>query len=56
MKRLRELSSIAPVWWMDALGRHLDGSTASPSSAQLDQYLLWAEDDVEAALEKELLE
>lgn len=45
----------APVWWMDALGRHLDGATASPSSAQLDQYLLWAEDDVEAALDKELL-
>jgi hypothetical protein len=45
----------APVWWMDAVGRHIDGDTATPSSAQLDQYLLWAEDDVELALAKELL-
>lgn len=44
----------APVWWMDALGRHLDAATASPSTAQLDQYLLWAEDDVEAALDEGL--
>lgn len=52
---LYDARSGAPVWWMDALGRHVDPSTATPSTAQLDQYLLWAEDDVEAALDRELL-
>jgi hypothetical protein len=51
---LYDARSGRPVWSMDATGRTLDRSTATPNSAQLDQYLLWAEDDVEQALEEGL--
>ena len=36
-----------PAWWQDATGRHLEEMLAQPSTAQMDQFLLWAEDDVE---------
>lgn len=42
-----------PEWWMEGSGRYL-GKEGSPSRAQLDQYLLWAEDAVEYELKKQL--
>lgn len=45
----------APVWWMSAEGRHVESLVGQPSTAEIDQYLLWAEGDVEAALERRFL-
>ncbi len=39
----------SPAWWQVATGRHVEEMKAQPSRAQMDQFLLWAEDDVEAA-------
>ncbi len=39
-----------PAWWQAATGRHLQELKGQPSRAQMDQYLLWAEDQVEAQL------
>jgi hypothetical protein len=44
-----------PVWWQLATGRHLEEMKAQPSRAQMDQYLLWAEDQVEGQLSKGFL-
>lgn len=44
----------APVWQMEATGRFVEGA-ATPSTAELDQFLLNAEAQVEAALSRELL-
>jgi hypothetical protein len=41
------------IWWMEGSGRHL-GKEGSPSRAQLDQYLLWAEDEVEGEFQRQL--
>jgi hypothetical protein len=43
-----------PVWWVEAAGRSLDGATAQATTAELDEHLLDAEQQVEAALEKRL--
>jgi hypothetical protein len=43
----------SPVWWMEATGRFMEGD-GMPSRAALDQYLLWAEDQVEAILKRDL--
>lgn len=43
------------VWTVDAVGRHLQPRDAQPSRAEADQYLLWAEDQVEQALDKHFL-
>ncbi len=40
-----------PAWWQAATGRHLEEMKAQPSRAQMDQFLLWAEDQVEAELQ-----
>ncbi len=43
------------VWWGEATGRHLDLRVGQPSTAELDQFLLWAEDIVEAGLSRGFL-
>ena len=40
-------------WWMEGTGRYF-GNEGSPSRAELDQYLLYAEDQVEWQLEKQI--
>lgn len=44
-----------PAWWHVATGRHVEEMKAQPSRAQLDQFLLYAEDQVEESLEKGFL-
>lgn len=44
-----------PVWWQTATGRHLEEMKAQPSRAQMDQYLLWAEDSIEDQLARGFL-
>lgn len=39
-----------PAWWQSAGGRHVQEMKAQPSRAEMDQFLLWAEDEVEASL------
>ncbi len=39
-----------PVWWMAATGRHIQSMTSQPSTAEMDQYLLWAEQQAEEHL------
>lgn len=41
-----------PAWWIHAVGQQL--GRAQPSTTELDQYLLWAEDEVELALRRSL--
>ncbi len=43
-----------PIWWMEAAGRSLDEKVAQATTAELDQHLLNAEQQVERALEKGL--
>lgn len=44
-----------PVWWQSATGRHVEEMKAQPSRAQMDQFLLWAEDSVEDQLSRGFL-
>lgn len=44
-----------PAWWQVATGRHVEEMKAQPSRAQLDQYLLYAEGQVEESLERGFL-
>lgn len=44
-----------PAWWQVATGRHVEEMKAQPSRAQMDQFLLWAEDDVEASFREGFL-
>lgn len=44
-----------PAWWQSATGRHIQSMKSQPSRAQMDQFLLWAEDQVELAFEKGFL-
>lgn len=44
-----------PAWWQVATGRHVEEMKAQPSRAQLDQFLLYAEDEVEEALRRGFL-
>ena len=44
-----------PVWWQSATGRHVEEMKAQPSRAQMDQYLLWAEDSIEDQLARGFL-
>jgi hypothetical protein len=44
-----------PAWWQVATGRHIESMKAQPSRAQLDQFLLDAEDEVEAQLARGFL-
>lgn len=39
-----------PAWWQAATGRHVQEMKAQPSRAEMDQFLLWSEDQVEASL------
>ena len=39
-----------PAWWQAAAGRHVQEMKAQPSRAEMDQFLLWSEDQVEASL------
>ncbi|MFZ5478652.1 MAG: hypothetical protein ACOZNI_17910 [Myxococcota bacterium] len=55
MLALYEGESGRPVWWMEATGRHIQPMNGQPTRAELDQYLLWAEDQVEGALARGLL-
>ena len=43
------------VWWQVATGRHLEEMKAQPSRSEMDQFLLWAEDEVEASLSRGFL-
>lgn len=43
-----------PAWWMEATGRHIQGAVSQPSTSELDQYLLWSEDEVEESLRRGL--
>ena len=43
------------VWWTGVVGRHLDLRVAQPSTAELDQFLLWAEDLAEGGLSRSFL-
>lgn len=43
-----------PTWWLELTGRSIDERTAQATTAELDQHLLNAEDQVEAALRKGL--
>jgi hypothetical protein len=47
---LFDRQSGAVVWTMEAMGRHIEPHKGQPGRAELDQYLLWAEGKVEAAL------
>lgn len=40
---LVDTTSNRSVWWSAVTGRHLDLRVAQPSTAELDQFLLWAE-------------
>lgn len=44
-----------PVWWQSSTGRHVEEMLAQPSRAEMDQFLLWAEDEVEEDLSKGFL-
>jgi hypothetical protein len=44
-----------PVWWQAATGRHLQEMKAQPSRAQMDQFLLWSEYQVEELFAKGFL-
>ncbi|MBM4365651.1 MAG: hypothetical protein FJ102_05510 [Deltaproteobacteria bacterium] len=44
-----------PAWWQVATGRHVEEMKAQPSRAQLDQYLLYAEAQVEESFERGFL-
>jgi hypothetical protein len=50
MVALYDTTTGQPVWWMPLLGRHIEPMKGSPSTAELDQYLLWAEHQAEAQL------
>jgi len=43
-----------PTWWIEVTARSLDEQTAQATTAELDQHLLNAEDQVESALLKRL--
>lgn len=43
------------AWWQGATGRYLQEMKAQPSRSQMDQFLLWAEDDVETAFSRGFL-
>ena len=47
---LYDRQSGSVVWSMAATGRHIEPHKGQPGRAELDQYLLWAEGKVEAAL------
>ncbi len=50
-----DTTSGRPVWWMSTLGRHIQPRKGQPSTAELDQYLLWAEGYAEERLTQGLL-
>lgn len=41
-----------PAWWQVATVRYIQEMKAQPSRAEMDQYLLWAEDDIEEQLKR----
>lgn len=43
------------VWWQTSTGRHVEEMKAQPSRSEMDQFLLWAEDQVEGELGKGFL-
>jgi hypothetical protein len=45
-----DTSSGRPVWWMTAEGRHIQPQKGQPSTAELEQYLIWAEGYAEERL------
>jgi hypothetical protein len=44
-----------PAWWQVATATHIQSMKAQPSRAEMDQYLLWAEDEVEEQLQRGFL-
>lgn len=44
-----------PAWWQAATGRHIQEMKSQPSRSQMDQFMLWAEDQVEFAFGKGFL-
>jgi len=52
---LYDTSTGRPAWWTNATGRHVSSRVGQPSTAELDQYLLWAEADAAEALERGFL-
>lgn len=44
-----------PAWWQGSTGSHLQEMKAQPSRAQMDQFLLWAEDHVELEFKRGFL-
>jgi hypothetical protein len=52
---LYDLQTGAVAATMRATGRHIEPHKGQPARAEMDQYLLWAEQQVEAALARELL-
>lgn len=44
-----------PAWWQVATARYIQEMKAQPSRAEMDQYLLWAEDDIEEQLKRGFL-
>jgi hypothetical protein len=52
---LYDARSGTPLWWMSATGRHIQPMQGQANRAELDQYLLWAEDQVEEDLKRALL-
>jgi hypothetical protein len=55
MLALYEAETGRPVWWMEATGKHIQPMNGQPTRAELDQYLLWAEDQVEQAVARGFL-
>ncbi|MDP2304403.1 MAG: hypothetical protein Q8P18_00075 [Pseudomonadota bacterium] len=53
---LYDTASGRPVWSMPLLGRHIQAQKGQASTAELDQYLLWAEATAEAQLARGWLE
>lgn len=52
---LYDTTSGRPVWSMTAVGRHIQPQKGQPSTAELDQYLLWAEGYAEERLTRGFL-
>lgn len=51
---LYDLAEGRAAWWMEATGRHIQPHVGQPSTAEQEQYLLWAEEQVERALRRGL--
>jgi hypothetical protein len=52
---LYDARSGSPLWWMSSTGRHIQPMQGQANRAELDQYLLWAEDSVEEDLARAFL-